>query len=112
MLGNFENAQKMSKTGMDTAMTSLGALSKTTQTIASEMAEYAKRSFEHSTKTAEKLFGVKSLDKAIEVQTEYTKAIFEDYTAQVTKVGQIYADFAKEAFRPFEVQVTKVSPTK
>ena len=112
MLGNFEDAQKMGKTSMDTTMTSLGALSKTTQAIASEMADYSKRSFENSTKAAEKLFGVKSLDKAIEVQTEYAKAIFEDYTAQVTKVGKLYADFAKEAFKPFETQVAKISPAK
>jgi len=45
---------------------------------------------------------VKSLDKAIEVQSEYAKTAYEDYTAQVTKLGQLYSELAKEAFRPYE----------
>jgi hypothetical protein len=36
-------------------------------------------SFEHGTKTMENLLGVKSLDKAIEVQTEYAKTAYEGY---------------------------------
>jgi hypothetical protein len=55
----------------------------------------------------EKLFRVKSLDKAIEVQSEYAKAIYEDYIAQVTKFGELYGNFAKEAFRPFEDHIAK-----
>jgi hypothetical protein len=46
------------------------------------------------------------------VQSEYAKAIYEDYTTQVTKLGQLYADLAKEAFKPFEAQVAKTSPGK
>jgi len=73
------------------------------------MAGYSKRSFDNSTKAIEKLFGVKSLDKAIEVHSEYAKTIFEDYTAQVTKLGQLYADLAKEAFKPYEGLMAKAT---
>jgi hypothetical protein len=55
---------------------------------------------------------VKSLDKAIEVQSEYAKSALEDFTAQITKLGQLYADLAKEAFKSFDAQVTKTSATK
>jgi hypothetical protein len=76
------------------------------------MAGYSKRSFDNGTKAMEKLSGVKSLDKAIEVQSEYAKSALEDFTAQITKLGQLYADLAKEAFKPFDAQVTKTSATK
>ena len=85
---------------------------KAAQAIAAEMADYSKRSFESSTKAMKKPSGVKSLVKAIEVQSEYAKAFFEDYTAQVTKLGQLYADLAKNAFKPFEAQITKASQSK
>jgi hypothetical protein len=62
------------------------ALPKTVQAIATELADYSKRSYENNTKAVEKLFGVKSLDKAIEVQSECAKTIYEDYSAQVTKL--------------------------
>jgi hypothetical protein len=98
--GNLEEIQKMSKSNFDTVTKSFGAWPKTAQAIAVEMADYSKRSFENSAKAMEKLLGVKSLDKLIEVQSEYTKTIHEDYAAQVTKLGAIYAELAKEAFGP------------
>ena len=112
MLGNFEDVQKMSKTNIEATTKAFDTLSKTTQAIATEMADYSKRSFENSTTAMEKMFGVKSLDKAIEVQSEYAKSVFQDYTAQVTKLGQRYADLAKEAFKPFEAHVAKTSSAK
>jgi phasin family protein len=112
MLGNFEDVQKISKTNIEATTEAFGTLSKTSQAIAAEMAEYSKRSYENSTKAMEKLFGVKSLDKVIEVQSEYAKSAFEDYSAQVTKLGQLYADLAKEVFKPFEPQMAKASPKK
>ena len=109
MFENFEDVQKMSKTSFDAAMKSFGALSKSAQAISTEMAEYSKRSFENGTLAMEKLIAVKSLDKAIEVQTEYAKSIYEGCAAQVTKLGGLYADMAKAAFEPYEGYVAKIS---
>jgi hypothetical protein len=30
------------------------------------------------------------------------KTAYEDYTARVTKLGQLYSELAKEAFKPYE----------
>lgn len=109
VLGHFEEIQKMSKTNMDATKQSFDALSKSAQVIASEMAEYSKRSFENGTQAMEKLLSVKSLDKAIEVQSEYAKAAYEDYVAQTTKLGELYTDLAKGAFKPYEGYLAKTS---
>jgi hypothetical protein len=53
------------------------------------------------------LFGVKSLDKAIEVQTEYAKTAYEGFVAKASKIGELYADLAKETYKPFEVLMAK-----
>jgi len=112
MLEKFEDVQKMTTTNMEATTQAFGTLSKSTQAIAAEMVEYSKRSYENSTKAMEKLFAVKSLDKAIEVQSEYAKSMFEDFSAQATKLGQLYTELTKEAFKPFEAQMAKVSPKK
>lgn len=112
MLGKIEEIQKMTKTSLDATLKSFGALSTSAQAIATEMTSYSKRSFENNTKAMEKLFGVKSLDKAIEVQSEYAKAMYEDYTAQVTKLGELCTDLAKEAFKPYEGLAAKKSSAK
>jgi len=61
MIKNLEDVQKLSKDNMDATMKSFGALSKASQAIATEVADYSKKSFEDGTKVMEKLLGAKSL---------------------------------------------------
>jgi len=112
MHGNFDDIQKMGKAGIETTTKAFDNLSNASQAIATEMTDYSRRSFENSTKAMEKLFSVRSMDKAFEVQSEYAKSIFDDYSAQVTKLGQLYADLAKDAFKPFETSMAKTSNSK
>jgi hypothetical protein len=102
MLGNLEEIQKVSKDNIDAMTKSFGVMPKAVQAIAAEIAEYSKRTFENSAKAMQNLLAVKSLDKAMEVQSEYAKTAYEDYTAQVTKLGQLYSELANEAFKPYE----------
>lgn len=112
MIKNFDDMQKISKDNVDATMKSFGALSKATQTIATEVADYSKKSFEDSTKVMEKLFGAKSLEKAIEIQTEYAKSAYEGFIAQATKIGELYTDLAKESYKPYEAFAAKAAPAK
>jgi len=107
MVKNFEDLQQVGKDNMDSALKSWGVLSKCTQAIAVEMADYSKKTFEDGTAALEKLFGVKSLDKAIEVQTEFAKTAYEGFVAEATKIGELYSDLAKEAYKPFETLMAK-----
>jgi hypothetical protein len=107
MVKNFEDLQQVSKESMDSTMKSWGAVSKSAQAIAVEMADYSKKAFEDSTAALEKLYGVKSHDKAIEVQTEYAKTAYEGLVAEATKIGELYAAFAKESYKPFETIMAK-----
>jgi hypothetical protein len=83
-------------------MKSIGVVSKGVQAIAVECADYSKKSFEQGSATLEKLFGAKTLDKAIEVQSDFVKSAYEGYVAQMTKVGEMYVDLAKEVYKPYE----------
>jgi phasin family protein len=107
MVKNFEDLQQVGKDNMDMAMKSFGAVSKSAQAIVVEMTDYSKKAFEDSTAALEKLFGVKSLDKAIEVQTEFAKAAYEGFVAEATKISELYADLAKETYKPFETMMVK-----
>ncbi len=108
MVKNFEDLQQVGKENVDVALKSFGALSKATQAIAVEMADYSKKAFEDGTAAMEKLFAVKSLDKAIEVQTEYAKTAYEGFVAEATKISELYADCAKQAYKPYEGLFAKV----
>ena len=112
MIKNFDDMQTMSNVSADATVRSFGVLTKGTRAIATEIAEYSKRSFEHGTKTMENLLSVKSLDKAIEVQSDYAKAAFEGYVAHANKLGELYTNLAKEAFKPYEGFAAKTKPTE
>ena len=107
-----EEMQSFGKDNMDTAMNYFGAWGKGAQAIAAEVAEYSKKSFEGSSAAWEKLISSKSLDKAMEVQSEYLKSSYEGFVAEATKLGELYLDFAKESYKPFESAYAKVSTMK
>ncbi|MGA3309808.1 MAG: phasin family protein [Xanthobacteraceae bacterium] len=107
-----DQMNKFGKDSMDMAMTSFGAWTKNAQAIASEVVDYSKKSFEESAAAWEKLVGAKSLEKAMEVQSEYLKSSYEDFVAQSTKLGELYVDLAKEAYKPFEGVLAKASAMK
>jgi len=112
MLKNFEDFQKLGKDNMDTCMKQFGTVSKGWQAIATEVADYSKKSFEHGTATLESLLGAKSLDKAIEIQSDYVKTAYEGFVAQSSKLGELYTDLAKETYKPLEGMIAKVAPAK
>jgi phasin family protein len=107
-----DEMQKLSKDSMDMAMNSFGAWSKSAQAIATEMADYTKKSVEGSAAAWEKLLGAKTLEKAMEVQSEYVKSSYEDFVAEATKLSELYAGLAKEAYKPFEGAFAKASAMK
>jgi len=112
MLKNFEDIQKLGKDNMDNAMKQFGTVSKGWQAIATECADYSKKSFEEGSAALEKLFGAKSLETAIEIQSTYVKSAYEGFVAEATKLGELYQDLAKESYKPFEGMMAKVAPAK
>ena len=78
------------------------------QTIAAETTDYSKKSFEKSRVLFEKLTGVKKIDEAIQLQSDFAKSAYEDFVAHATRIGELYSSLAKEAFKP----ITVTSPAK
>lgn len=102
MTQSFEDAGKYGKEFIDTGLKSFASLSKGFQAIAVEATEYTKKSFENGSAAFEKLVAAKSLEKAIEIQTDYAKTAYEGFVGQATKIGELYAEVAKDAYKPFE----------
>ena len=102
MMNGIEELQKTSKESMTKAMESYGTMSKGLQAIAVESADFSKKSFEEGAAHLESLMAAKSLDVAIEAQTDFLKSAYEGAVSQATKMGELYTDLAKDAMKPFE----------
>lgn len=104
---NADDAGKFGKQFMDTGLQSFAGVSKNFQTISLEATEFSKQQFAAGSAAMEKLVGVKSLDKAFEVQSEYARQAYEGVVAQAARMTELYADLAKDAYKPFESMVVK-----
>jgi phasin family protein len=105
-----EDIQQYGKEQFDTAVASATTLQNGFQAIAGAYGDYTKKSFEDTKSFVEKLSSVKSLEKAIEVQTEYAKSAYETFVAESQKIAGLYTNLAKETFKPVEGIVAKFSP--
>lgn len=102
MIKNIQDLQKLGQVNADGYMKGFGEWNKSWQTLAAEMTDYSKRSFEDGTAAFEKLLTAKSLEQAVEIQTNYAKRAYDEYMAQMTKISTLYTDIAKDTFKPFE----------
>jgi phasin family protein len=79
------------------------------QTIANAYGDYTKKSLQDTRSFVEKLMGVRSLDKAIEIQTEFARQAYETFVAESQKISELYSELAKQIFKPLEGFVAKVT---
>ena len=80
-----EDIQNYGKEQFEPVVASANTLQSGIQAIATAYGDYAKKSFEDTKSFVEKLSGVKSLDKAIEAQTEYAKIGLRDLRGGVAE---------------------------
>lgn len=107
MLKGFEEFQKVGKDGFDAAVRSFGEVNKGFQAIAAEVTDYSKKAFEDGTRAFEQLIGAKSIEQAIEIQSQYAKKAYDAYVAEMSKLGEMYVGLAKDAYKPVESAFTK-----
>ena len=86
------------------------ASTKGLEAIAAETTDYSKKSFEKSRAFFDKLIGVKKIDEAIQLQSDFAKSAYDDFLAYAAKIGETYSSLAKEAFKPITVASPAQSP--
>jgi hypothetical protein len=79
------------------------------QIIANEYRDYTRKSFEESRFFVEELMGVRSFDKAIEVQTEFARRAYANFVAESQKMCELYDAFVRQTFRPWEELAARVN---
>ena len=103
--------QQDGKEQINAADPSLTSFPRSFHAIATAYSDYTKKSFEDTRSFVEKLSGVKSVDKAIEIQTEFAKSAFETFMAESHKIGALYRDLAAESCKPFGGFLAKMPST-
>jgi hypothetical protein len=96
----FDDFQKFSKEQLDAFTAASTTLSKGLQEIAAESTDYVKKAFAAGSAMFEKLLGARTVESAIQIQTEYAKQAYDGFVAQATKVSELYTRVASDALKP------------
>jgi hypothetical protein len=92
--------QKVGKDSFEAVVRAYGDANKGFQAILSEFTNYSKKAFEDGTRAFEQLAGAKSVEHAIEIQSQYVKKAYDNHIAEMTKLGEMYVSLARNAFKP------------
>lgn len=109
-VSKVEEMQQLGQEQIEAAKAAAGDVQKSLQAIATAYGDYSKKSFEEGKDFIEKLSGMKSMDKVLELQSEYAKTSYETFVAESQKISALYADMAKQSFKPFEGIIAKMTP--
>ena len=105
-----EDFQNYGKDHFENVVASATTVQNGLSAIATAYGDYAKRSYEDTKSFVEKLSGVKSVDKALEAQSEFAKSAYETFVADSQKIAGLYGDLAKQVFKPLETLAGKFAP--
>jgi phasin protein len=72
------------------------------QTIANAYRDYTRKSIEQFGSFVEQLSGVRTLDKAMTVQSEFVKRAYETSVAESQKICELHTRLAKQTLDPFK----------
>lgn len=82
------------------------------QTIANAYRDYTRKSIEEFGSFVEQLSGVRSLDKAMTVQSEFVKRAYETSVAESQKICELHNKLAKQTLQPFQGLMGKTPETR
>ena len=82
------------------------------QTIANAYRDYTRKSIEEFGSFVEQLSSVRSLDKAMTVQSEFVKRAYETSVAESQKICELHNKLAKQTLQPFQGLMGKTPETR
>jgi hypothetical protein len=70
------------------------------QTIANAYRDFTRKSLQENRSFVEKLMGVRSLDKAVEVQADFATQAYANFVDQSQRIFGLYGELAKQSLKP------------
>ena len=77
------------------------------QTIAAAYGDFTRKSLEETRSFIEKLSGAGSLDKAMQLQTEFARQAYKTFVDEAQKIRGLHSELAKQTLEPLKDLVNK-----
>ena len=105
-LKQYDQFTVFGKDNVDAVMAASNAYAKGFETLTSELLNLSKHSMEESIAATKALFGAKTLQEMIELQTTLARTTFDKMISQTTRVGEVATKVAQDAFEPLTNRVS------
>src|SRR5262249_45372888 len=102
-----EEYQRLGESGLDAATRSYAEASSGFQAFADEITSYSKTAFDDYVRMWGQLIGSKSIEQAIQVQSEYAKRAYDKHVAEMSKLGEMFTRVTRESYKPIEQAAAK-----
>ena len=94
------------KDNVDAVVAASTAYTKGMEAIASEWMAFAKSTMEQNVTNTKAVFGAKTLQEMMDLQSNFAKANFDEFVSQSTKVGEMATKVAQDTMEPINARVT------
>ena len=112
----FEKAAKgydqfiaFGKDNAEAVLKSANAAGKGIETLNSEVLAYTRKSLEEGVAAAKAVLSSKTVEEALQVQSDFGKTAFETYVDQLAKFGDMALAAARHAAEPFQARVSALT---
>jgi phasin family protein len=106
-VAHFAEFQKAGQKGFEAAVDSYARFNRAFQALATRTAENAKKAFEDTFSTFEQIMNAKSVERVVELQSQYLQRAYENFVAEVSKFGEWYAGVVQDASKPVAQSIKK-----
>jgi hypothetical protein len=108
----IENLQKLGNHGVEAAASAASSFAESFQMFAAEATDYSKKSLESRSAFIAKLRDAKSLESAIQIQSDYAKSAYAAFVAYLVKTSDLYCNLFKRGSTPIEKAAAKFEGVK
>lgn len=102
---SMDELSAMTKGNVEALMASTKAATAGLETIAHQVAEFSRKSFEDTTAVARAMTTVKTPNEFMQLQSDFAKAQFDAAVAEMSKLSETMVKLAGEVFEPMQNRV-------
>ena len=110
-LSTLGQLNDVSKRNLEAMVQSMTAATRGAEQIGSQAMTYGKSSMEQSAEAARALTAAKSVQEAVELQTNYARTALETYLAEMNRMSETVAASVKDSLAPLNERATAAMET-
>jgi phasin family protein len=101
----YDQVLGFGKENVEAYLKAANATGKGVETFHNEFYLFSKQSVEDTLAVTKAVLSAKSVHEAIEIQTDFTRSVFDTYVGQINRLNEIVLSTTKDAFEPIQGRI-------